>query len=221
MNICILIPAHNEARTISRLVTQLKGKGLDVVVVDDGSADGTTQLAKDAGAAVLTNTQNQGKGFSLQRGFDYIISRNYDALITMDGDGQHAFEDIDNFLTLFREKAPDIISGNRMADHKGMPFVRLMTNRIMSGLISLVCRQRVYDSQCGYRLIRTEVLRNIQLSSSAFEIESEVLIKAAKKGYRIASVPVRTIYAGELSRINPFFDTVRFIVYIIRELFVR
>jgi dolichol-phosphate mannosyltransferase len=84
-----------------------------------------------------------------------------------------------------------------------------------------VCRQKIYDSQCGYRLIKPDVLRNVQLSSSAFEIESEVLIKSAKKGYRIASVPVRTIYAGEKSRINPFFDTVRFIVYIVRELFVR
>ena len=221
MNICILIPAHNEARNIGRLIAQLLAKGLAVVVVDDGSIDGTGQIAQEAGAIVLTNTKNQGKGFSLQRGFDYIISRDYDALITMDGDGQHAFEDLDRFIDLFREKNPDIICGNRMADHRGMPFVRFMTNKIMSGLISAVCRQAIYDTQCGYRLIKTEVLRNVQLSSSAFEIESEVLIKAAKKKYRILSVPVRTIYAGELSRINPFFDTVRFIVYIIRELLVR
>jgi glycosyltransferase involved in cell wall biosynthesis len=221
MNICILIPAHNEAKNVGRLTARLRGKGLEVIVVDDGSVDGTGQVAKDAGAVVLTNTQNQGKGFSLQRGFDYIVSRDYDALITMDGDGQHAFEDIDKFIALFREKTPDIICGNRMANHQGMPLVRLVTNKIMSGLISLVCRQKIYDSQCGYRLIKPDVLRNVQLSSSAFEIESEVLIKSAKKGYRIASVPVRTIYAGEKSRINPFFDTVRFIVYIVRELFVR
>ncbi len=221
MKICILIPAHNEAKHIKRVVSELRAKSLDVLVVDDGSSDETTQLAKAGGATVLTNFQNQGKGFSLQRGFDYIISNDYDALITMDGDGQHAIEDVDHFIELFKKDRPDIICGNRMTDHTGMPFVRLMTNRIMSGLISVVCRQKVYDSQCGYRLIRTEVLRNVKLSSSAFEIESEVLIKSAKKGYRIASVPVKTIYAGELSRINPFFDTVRFIVYIIRELFVR
>ena len=221
MNICILIPAHNEAKNVGRLVGELRCRGLDVIVVDDGSMDSTGPIAKETGAIVLTNTKNQGKGFSLQRGFDYIISRDYDALITMDGDGQHALEDVDKFTALFREKGPDIICGNRLIDPQGMPFIRLATNKIMSGLISLVCRQKICDSQCGYRLIRTDVLRNVQLSSSAFEIESEVLIKAAKKGYRIASVPVRTIYAGEQSRINPFFDTVRFIVYIIRELFVR
>lgn len=219
--ICILIPAYNEARTIAQVVAYVRGKGLDVLVVDDGSSDNSAALAKEAGAVVLVNFKNQGKGFSLQRGFDYIISRDYDALITMDADGQHAIEDLDGFISLFEAKRPDVICGNRMQDHKGMPFIRLATNKIMSGLISLVCRQKVYDSQCGYRLIRCEVLRNIHLSSSAFEIESEVLIKASKKGYRLASVPVKTIYGAEVSKINPFFDTARFIVYIVREMFVR
>ena len=108
-----------------------------------------------------------------------------------------------------------------MQDHAGMPFVRFLTNQIMSGLISLVCRQKVYDTQCGYRLIACDVLRHVQLSSTAFEIESEVLIKASKKRYRISSVPVKTIYGAEVSKINPFFDTARFIVYIVREMFVR
>jgi glycosyltransferase involved in cell wall biosynthesis len=152
--ICILIPAHNEARTIADVVKAVKAKGFDVLVVDDGSSDNSAALAKEAGATVLVNFKNQGKGFSLQRGFDYIISRDYDALITMDADGQHAIEDLDGFVALFNEKKPDIICGNRMTDHQGHALVRLMTNKIMSGLISLVCRQKVYDSQCGYRLIR-------------------------------------------------------------------
>lgn len=220
-NVCILIPAHNEAKNIAALVTSLRARYFDVLVVDDGSSDDTAAFARQAGAAVLVNNKNQGKGFTLQRGFDHISGQSYAALITMDGDGQHAVEDVDRFIEVLEKDQPDIICGNRMADPQGMPFVRLATNRIMSALISLVCRQRVYDTQCGFRLIRTEVLRRIQLSSSAFEIESEVLIKAAKKGFRISSVAVRSIYAGEKSRINPFFDTVRFIVYIIREMFVR
>ncbi len=219
--ICILIPAHNEARTIADVVTSVKGMGFDVVVVDDGSSDGCGRLAAQAGATLLVNFKNQGKGFSLQRGFDYIISRDYDALITMDADGQHAVSDLNNFVRLLETEGPDVICGNRMNDHHKMPLVRRMTNRIMSALISLVCRQRIHDTQCGYRLIRCDVLRHVQLSSSAFEIESEVIIKASKKKYRIASVPVQTIYGAEVSKINPFFDTVRFIVYIVREMFVR
>lgn len=219
--ICILIPAHNEARTIADVVKNVRQMGFAAVVVDDGSSDGCGQLAAAAGAELLVNYKNQGKGFSLQRGFDHIISRDYEALITLDADGQHAVSDLPAFVDLFEAKKPDIICGNRMKDHRDMPVVRVWTNRIMSGLISFVCRQRIHDTQCGYRLIRCEVLRNIQLSSSAFEIESEVLIKASKKGYRIASVPVQTIYGAEVSKINPFFDTVRFIVYIVREMFVR
>ncbi len=218
--ICILIPAHNEARTIADVVKNVRAKGLDVLVIDDGSSDHSDQLAKEAGAMVLVNFKNQGKGFSLQRGFDYIISRDYDALITMDADGQHAIEDLDSFVALFNAQKPDIICGNRMKDHAGMPWIRFFTNKIMSALISLVSRQKIYDSQCGYRLIRADVLRNVTLSSSAFEIESEVLIKASKKKYRIASVPVKTIYGAEVSKINPFFDTARFIIYIVREMFV-
>ncbi len=170
---------------------------------------------------VLINTKNHGKGYSLQRGFDYILTRDYDAIITLDGDGQHSPDDLRKFVELFEKNKPDIICGNRMRNSKGMPGVRFVTNKVMSGLISFVCRQKIYDTQCGYRLIRTDVLRNIQLSSTAFEIESEVLIKASKKRYHIVSVPIKTIYSNERSKINPFFDTIRFFIYIVREMFVR
>ena len=221
MKICILIPVYNESQALGPVVKAVREKGLDVLVVDDGSSDGSADIARANGAIVLVNVKNHGKGYSLQRGFDFILSRDYEALIAMDGDGQHAVADLDKFTALFEVKQPDIICGNRMRSPKGMPGVRFVTNKVMSGLISLVCRQKIYDTQCGYRLIKADVLRHIQLSSSAFEIESEVLIKACKKGYRVASVPIQTIYSNERSKINPFFDTVRFLVYIIRELFVR
>ncbi|MEI6438179.1 MAG: glycosyltransferase family 2 protein [Candidatus Omnitrophota bacterium] len=221
MKICLLIPAFNEAQALGPLVKDVRGRGFDALVVDDGSSDNSAEIARAAGATVISNIKNHGKGYSLQRGFDYILSRDYDALITVDGDGQHAPEDLGQFVTLYAEQRPDIICGNRMRNPKGMPGVRFVTNKIMSGLISLVCRQKIYDTQCGYRLISTKVLRNIQLSSTAFEIESEVLIKASKKGYRIVSVPIKTIYSNERSKINPFFDTIRFFIYIVREMFVR
>lgn len=221
MKICVLIPAYNESAALGPVVRAVRDKGLDVLVVDDGSSDGSAAIAKENGAIVLANVKNHGKGYSLQRGFDFILSRDYGALITMDADGQHSPQDLDKFIALFKARQPDIICGNRMRNPKGMPGVRFVTNKVMSGLISLVCRQKIYDTQCGYRLIKAEVLRNIQLSSAAFEIESEVLIKACKKRYRVASVPIRTIYSNERSKINPFFDTVRFIIYIVRELFVR
>ena len=218
VNVCILIPVYNECKEIGRLVGSLKRKGFDVVVVDDGSTDQSGTTAQEKGAKVIRHDQKQGKGHSLQDGFDYILRQeNYDAVITIDGDGQHDIEDIDQFLAKAQEHPKSIITGTRMANPRGMPLVRLWTNRLMSGVISFLCRQKIPDTQCGFRFINCSVLKPLTLTSSDFQIETEVLIKASKKGFKIYSVPIKTIYRGEASKINPVVDTFRFLVYIIKE----
>ena len=221
MNICVLIPAFNEEKAIGQIVSHVKKQGLDVIVVDDGSADQTSQKAGNAGAIVLRNDKNSGKGFSLQRGFDQVGQWGYDAVIIMDGDGQHAVEDLPTIIQEFERSRPGIVQGNRMGNPQGMPFVRLMTNHFMSWILSLMCHQRIPDSQCGYRLIRREVLKEIHLKSANFEIDSEILIQSSRKGYKIISVPVKTIYQNERSKVNPIFDTIRFFSFIMREIFDR
>lgn len=221
MNVCILIPAYNEGKSVASLVQGVKTKGLNVVVVDDGSVDNTALQASEAGAIVLSNQQNQGKGYTLQRGFQYVLDQKFDGVICMDGDGQHAVVDLDNFLTSPHLNQDTLINGNRMANSKDMPFVRLYTNRFMSFLISAVCGQRVADSQCGYRYIGRHVLENIKLTSGCYEIESEILIKSSKKGYAIYSVPIQTIYQGEASHIRPVRDTFRFFAYLLKEVFSK
>lgn len=219
MKVCILIPILNEAKTIGDIVKSLKEKKFSVVVIDDGSTDDSASLAAENGAVVLSNGTNQGKGFSLQKGFQYVLDRGFDGVITMDGDGQHAISDLDHFLSSPHLKPNTVINGNRMANSKDMPFVRLCTNRLMSFLISAVCRQKVQDSQCGYRFIGKDVLQTIKLTSGCYEIESEILIKSAKRGFSIHSVPVQTIYQGEASHIRPVRDTLRFVKYLIKEVF--
>lgn len=217
MKFCVLIPAHNEVKAIGQLVEQIRRKSLDVIVVDDGSSDNTGSIAQSKGAQVIPHIEKKGKGTSLQDGFRYVLSKDYEGVITMDGDGQHAVADLDMILHK-AEHCPDaVITGNRMADTKDMPWLRLMTNRFMSLLISAVCRQHVPDTQCGYRYIGRKVLESIKITAKDFEIESEVLIQASKKGYRIFSVPIHTIYRGETSKINPWRDTIRFFVYITKE----
>jgi len=219
MKVCVVIPAHNESRTIAGLIEGVRKKGLDVVVIDDGSQDGTGNIAQKTGATVLVNLQKQGKGRSLQRGFQFVQDNDYDGLVVMDGDGQHAVEDLDNFLAKITDRPVSIITGTRMSDSRGMPLIRYLTNKLMSSLISGVCRQVVPDTQCGYRYISCEVLKDICITSQDFEIETEVLIKASKKGYQIFSVPIQTIYRNEKSKINPLKDTARFFTYLIRECF--
>ncbi len=219
MKFCILIPAHNEAQTIGSLVEVLKEQGQDVIVIDDGSRDNSGEIAKNKGAFVIQNKEKRGKGASLQRGFDYALNGGYAGVLTMDGDGQHDPSDVENFFERARKNQEQIVAGNRMCNHKGMPLVRYLTNRFMSFLISLACRQSIADTQCGYRYISCAILRKIRLTCRDFEIETEILMKASKKGFLITSVPVKTIYCNEKSKINPFKDTVRFFVYFMREIF--
>jgi len=221
LKICVIIPVHNEGETIGRLVAAARKKGIDVVVIDDGSTDGSGAKAEQEGGMVLANRVRQGKGLSLQKGFDYAVRHGYDGVITIDGDGQHDVGDIDSFLAMIAKEPVSVITGTRMANPKGMPWTRLLTNRVMSFLISIVCGQRIPDTQCGYRYIHSDVLKSIHLNSRDFEIETEVLVEACKKGYSIISVPIKTIYRGETSDINPITDTVRFVRYLMRELFKR
>jgi glycosyltransferase involved in cell wall biosynthesis len=215
---CVIIPTYNEAKNIADLLKAIKLHNLDVVVVDDGSSDDTSLIASANGVVVLRNQHNQGKGASLIKGFNYALIRGYDAVITMDGDGQHLPEDILFFLRLARYSDSAIFIGNRMQKAKNMPFLRLMTNRFMSWFLSSMAKQRVPDTQCGFRLFKKEVLERVSLSTSKYETESEIIIKSSRLGFRIESVPIKTVYSNEKSQINPLFDTLRFVRFIIKEL---
>ncbi len=218
MKIGVVIPTYNEAKVIGGLVSGIQQQGLDVVVVDDGSRDNTSKIAKEAGAIVLENKNNRGKGLVLRQGFDYILKNNYDAVITMDGDGQHHPEDIAYFVQSVNDPDIGMILGNRMYCAKDMPHIRWLTNKFTSKIISWLCKQEIPDSQNGFRFIKREALKNINLYSSKYEIESELIIRISRLGYKIKSIPIRTIYQKTKSQINPFFDTFRFIIFILKEL---
>jgi len=216
MKTCVLIPTYNEENEVAKLIEEVKRFKLDIVVVDDGSKDKTALIAESCGVKVLRNTRNMGKGATLSRGFDYVLSNNYDAVITMDGDGQHRPEDLPDFLEAAETSDAGIFVGNRMLNTGNMPFIRIVTNKFMSWLISRIAKQKIYDSQCGFRLIKAVVLKKIKLETVKFEAESEMLIKACDRGFKIKSIPIETVYAQEKSQINPFIDTVRFIKFIYR-----
>lgn len=218
MKTCVIIPTYNESKAIGDLVRQIREQNLEVVVVDDGSADNTSLIAQQFGATVLRNNHNQGKGASLIKGFNYAKSKDYDAVITMDGDGQHLAQDLPYFIRLAKYSDSGIFIGNRMSKARGMPPVRLLTNKFMSWIISLIAKQNILDTQCGLKLIKAEVLEKLKLSTYKYETESEILIKASRLGFKIESVPIKTIYNGEKSQINPFVDTLRFLRFIFKNL---
>jgi glycosyltransferase involved in cell wall biosynthesis len=214
-NVCVIIPTYNESAAIAGLVKAIRSLKLEVVVIDDGSGDNTAQLARDNGAKVLINEVNMGKGACLVKGFNYILERGYDAVVTIDGDGQHLPSEIPDFLRAAEaDPGCGIIVGNRMLKRGEMPFVRVLTNKAMSAFISGICRQRIPDTQCGFRFIRRTVLEKVILKTTKYETESEILVGTARCGLRILSVPITSVYSGSKSNINPFVDTLRFIRYV-------
>lgn len=221
MKICVIIPTYNEGNAIAELVREIRQRELDILVIDDGSCDNTYRIAKDNGAVVLRNLNNEGKGASLIKGFNYALNRDFDAVITMDGDGQHLPGEIPLFISKAAHSDSRIIIGNRMRKKRNMPFVRVLTNKFMSALISFLAKQNIPDTQCGFRLIKRIVLQKIKLQTFKYETESEIIIKASRLGFKIESIPIKTIYKGQKSQINPIIDTLRFIRFIAREAWKR
>lgn len=210
-NTIVVIPSYNEARTIGDIVGNIVEMGLTVLVIDDGSVDATERIALDAGAMVLRHRKNLGKGYSVRQGIRYVIEKtNFEWMIMMDGDGQHHTEDIPILMEASKDGDVNIVSGNRMMQTKSMPSMRYWTNRFTSLVISSMCHQKIPDTQCGYRLVRVEALKDMKLESYKYDIESEMLIQAARKNMKIRSVPIQTIYGDETSEIHPILDTLRF-----------
>ncbi|MBU0547145.1 MAG: glycosyltransferase family 2 protein [Candidatus Omnitrophica bacterium] len=217
MHTCVIIPTYNESKAIAGLIHQIRKLELKPIIIDDGSEDDTVKIAMQAGAVVLRNQLNTGKGASLIKGYAFAVSQGFDAVISMDGDGQHSTDDIKTFIQKAESSNCGIIVGNRMAMTQEMPVLRIITNRFMSRIISAIAKQHISDTQCGFRLVKKEVLQKMDLSTSKYETESEVLIKAARLGFKIESVPVKTIYSGQKSQINPFVDTLRFLRFMVLE----
>ncbi|TET78680.1 glycosyltransferase family 2 protein [candidate division TA06 bacterium] len=214
-----LIPAYNEEKNLPHLLSRLPCEKKNIIVVDDGSNDSTAAVAAKCGVTVLRQEKNLGKGAAQRRGFEYLKDEPYDGVITIDADGQHDPALIPQFLKKARDGNYDIVIGARMLEPTtSMPLIRLLTNLTTSLVVSLMSGQRIRDSQSGYRYLSARVIRNIPLTTSRYQTESEVLIKAGRQGYRIGEMPISTIYSGQKSNINKFTDTLRFIGLSIKSL---
>lgn len=208
-DVVAVIPAFQAAASVGRIVSALRAQLERVIVVDDGSSDSTGDVARAAGATVERLARNAGKGAALRRGFELALASAPEALVLLDADGQHDPRDLPALLARWDERHPDLIIGARLAEVAAIPPVRYWTNYIGSRILSWMTGLELEDSQSGYRLVSSSLLRRLALASDGYAIESEMLIKAARLGARVEHVRVATIYNGAGSHFRPLRDTFR------------
>src|SRR6266699_3744144 len=206
-----IIPAYCEEKHVGNVVRRTRQQLDHVLVIDDGSNDQTAQRAREAGAEVIVHSQNRGKGEAIKTGLRHWLDRQFTHVIVLDADGQHLPEEIDRFIAAAASAAePSFFLGNRMNDLAGMPFIRRVVNRYMSRRISLLSAQQIPDTQCGFRMLDRQLIPELLGGANRFDYETEMLIIASRKGYRIESVPITTVYSDEVSKIRPARDAIRF-----------
>ena len=212
----IIIPAYNPPVTFPNLLQSIRNiTSIPIIIVDDGSNSGIEIDPVYKNIKLLKNQINNGKGFSLIKGFHYAYDQGYTHCITLDADSQHDPSLIPNFLLI--DESVSVACGRR-AFKRPMPFKRMLSNIITSKIISLICHTKVYDSQCGYRCYRVRDICKEKFEENGFQFETEVLIKHLRKGLRLSHIEIPTIYSNEGSAMQHFHDTLKFINLIIRTL---
>jgi glycosyltransferase involved in cell wall biosynthesis len=201
-----LLPAFQCESTVGEVVRGIRAVVPKILVVDDGSGDGTAVEAATAGADVLRRDANGGKGASLRDGLHVLLREPVTHVAFLDADGQHDPADLDRLLAAARDGA-DFVIGSRLGDRGKMPARSYWANTIGDRVLSRLTGLAVEDGQSGYRVVEADLLRRIRLVSRRFAIENEILVKAAPRVRRLAVVPVRTIYGPGRSHYRPFRDT--------------
>ena len=208
-----VIPAYNAAKTIQQVVIELRKSlpGISIIVVNDGSLDATAAIINELDVITIEHENNLGKGTALRDGISKALVSGGEFIFTIDCDYQHNPVECGKFLDKILRENLDLVIGSRMANLNQMPFYRRISNKVTSVLISWRIKQTIADSQSGFRLYRAPVLQSIKLSSKRFEIESEMLIKAALKGFKIGTLNIETIYTYNQISYIKIIDIFRFL----------
>jgi glycosyltransferase involved in cell wall biosynthesis len=195
MLLSIIIPVYNEELTVGNIIDRVKtvmqqtGLKNEIIVVDDCSYDKSLEVAKKRSAKIYTLKQHLGKGYALRAGFSKAKG---DIIVTIDSDGSHRPEELPRVLAPILQDKADLVIGSRYLNQKNVAARKLNAFgvKLFNYFIQLLTGVAVTDSQSGYRAMKREVLKNQNLKSGEYEIESEMLVKTAKKNFRITEVPI-------------------------------
>jgi glycosyltransferase involved in cell wall biosynthesis len=208
-----VIPAYNVADRLESVLSQIKRfiPPDRIVVVDDGSSDGTGKQAERFGVRLISHSGNLGKGDALKTGLAFLLSAGADRVFTLDGDGQHDPDSMPHFIRELERTESDLVVGVRGFRPAEMPLDRILSNRLSSMVVSLAGGVRILDSQCGFRLYKRNVLEVLRPKSHRYETETEMLLLAVRRGFKVGWCPVETRYSGQKSHIRRLPDTIRFL----------
>ncbi|HVS15057.1 MAG TPA: glycosyltransferase family 2 protein [Thermoanaerobaculia bacterium] len=219
--VAVAIPAYQAERWIADVVAAAFGQLDDVLVVDDGSTDATGERARAAGAEVLRVPVNRGKGAALRRAFSEWLGRDFDAVVTLDADGQHLPSQIPHLLA--GAAGADLVLGSRDHLFRGMGGVRRWSNTLSSRAISFGAGLALPDVQTGFRLYRRRLIEAVPLREDRFEAESAVVVRAARRGLRVRCVPVELGFVDgrHTSHYRPLLDSLRIARAVVAARFER
>jgi glycosyltransferase involved in cell wall biosynthesis len=209
LRVVAVIAAFNEGAHIREVVLGTRPHVEAVVVVDDGSTDDTAAAARAAGAEVVPHAANRGKGVAVRTGLDAVRGRGFSHVLLMDGDLQHRPSDVPRLTAAAAAGGADVIVGARSFDRSQMPASRYWSNVIGSWALGGLVGVQISDTQSGFRLIRLAALAPLVLTSTGYEIETEMLIRLARRGSIVREVPVALAYDGAPSKLRPIRDTTR------------
>jgi len=194
MSILLCIPAYNEENVIADLIKKSLKFVDSVVVYDDGSKDKTCKIAEDAGAYVITNSQNYGKGFAIRSLFKYVKHHDFDIIVTMDGDGQFKPDEIPKLCDPISNDGYDMVIGYRFDNNDEMPKYRELGNKLLDNMSNLASKSPFRDTQSGFRAYSKKAIEEINFSNNGFGADAEILIKAIEKKLKITEVKVTVLY---------------------------
>lgn len=221
MKSIVLIPAFNEEVAIGSIIDKSLKYVDDALVIDDGSSDNTSKIAISHGAKVITNKTNQGKGVALKKGFNAV--KDYDVVVTIDGDGQHNPDEIPAIIKPILDGTADLVNGSRYLDgfEENTPAYRRVGQRVLDIATNISCGIHVTDSQSGFRAFSKKAVGCFRFRDTGFGIESEMLADAADNNLEILEVPITVRYDVDGSTKNPVSHGVGVLLKIIKDKFIR